>query len=248
MMNLFYISLFPSMFEGPLKESILDRARKAGVFSFKVINPRDYSQNIHNKVDDYSYGGGPGMVLEPDSFYRAHRHIEEKYSPQSHTVLLAPTGKVFEQADAERWSQKEQIVFICGHYEGFDERISELADEVISLGDFVLTGGELPAMVMTDAVIRLLPGVLGNDEGAEQESFSDSLLEHPQYTRPPVFDGKEVPSVLLSGHHQEINRWRRKKSLERTLAKRPDLIAGAKLTDQDLKLLEINPGKWEDAE
>ena len=245
-MQFIFMSLFPGMFDGPLKDSILERARNAGIFSYQVVNPRDFSENPHRTVDDYSYGGGPGMLLEPGPFYRAHQAIKDKANGSIHTVMLTPVGRPFTQSDARRLSRKENLVFLCGHYEGMDERVTDLADEMISLGDFVLTGGELGAMVITDAVARMLPGVLGHECGAEDESFSLSLLEHPQYTRPPVYGEKEVPAVLLSGNHQEIEKWRRKQSLLRTLKCRPDLLPKVRIYDRDLKLFSINPEKWED--
>lgn len=241
-----FISLFPGMFAGPLEDSILERAREAGIFSYEVINPRDFSESIHRRVDDYSYGGGPGMVMEVGPISRAHKSAREKMTGSCRTILLAPTGKTFSQADAERLSKEDHLIFICGHYEGMDERVNDLVDEVLSIGDYVLTGGELAAMVMVDSIARMLPGVLGHENGAEEESFSSYLLEHPQYTRPPIFEGREVPEVLLSGHHQEIEKWRRKKSLLLTMKKRPDLLLQATFTDQDLKLFTIDPDKWED--
>ena len=245
-MKVIFISLFPGMFAGPLEDSILERARKAGIFSYEVVNPRDFSENIHNRVDDYSYGGGPGMVMEVGPIYRAHQRAMEGVSGSCRTILMAPTGTPFSQATAQRLSAEENLIFICGHYEGMDERVAHLADEVISLGDYVLTGGELAAMVMTDSIARMLPGVLGHEKGAEEESFSSFLLEHPQYTRPPVFEDFEVPEVLLSGNHLEIEKWRRKKSLSLTMKKRPDLLMEANLTDQDFKLFAIDPDKWEE--
>ena len=247
-MKISFLSLFPSMFAGSLKESILDRASKAGIFSYEVVNPRDFSQVPHFKVDDYPYGGGPGMLLEPRPLYEAHGSILKSSLPDKKvcTLLMTTTGKRFTQADAIRLSKMDHLIFICGHYEGLDERISELADEIFSLGDYVLTGGELPALVMTDGIVRNLEGTLGHEDGAEKESFSDSLLEYPQYTRPPLFEGKEVPPVLLSGHHEEIEKWRRKQSLLRTIQRRPDLLMKAELTDKDLKLLSMDPKKWEE--
>lgn len=245
-MKIAFLSLFPSMFEGSLKESILERASKAGIFSYQVVNPRDFSEGPHFKVDDYPYGGGPGMLLEPMPLYAAHREVLKSARPEEKmvTLLMAPTGKQFTQEDAIRLSKMDQLIFICGHYEGMDERVYDLADEIFSLGDYVLTGGELPSLVMTDAIVRNISGVLGHEEGAEKESFSDSLLEYPQYTRPPIFEGKEVPEVLLSGHHEEIAKWRRKQSLLRTIQRRPDLLLEADLTDKDLKLFSIQPKNW----
>ena len=245
-MQVFFLSLFPGMFAGPLTESILERAQKAGIFSYQVINPRDYSKSVHLTVDDYSYGGGPGMVMQPGPIYRAHEEAQKQLAGKKvRTILLSPTGKRFTGEDVKRLAQEESLIFICGHYEGLDERIVDLADESLSLGDFVLTGGELPAMVMVDAIARFLPGVLGHEEGAHDESFSEGLLEHPQYTRPPIFEEKAVPDVLLSGHHGDIMNWRRRESLVRTMRHRPDLLLQTDLSPADLKLLPLDPKTWD---
>lgn len=248
-MKIFFISLFPEMYSGSLDHSILGRAGKSELFSYQVINPRDFSERSHRAVDDTPYGGGPGMVMEVGPVSVAHKKALELASVgETRTILLTPVGRPFTQKDAVRLSEYKNLVFICGHYEGVDERIGQYADEFLSLGDYVLTGGELASMVITDAVVRTLPGVLGHQDGAVEESFSESLLEHPQYTRPPIFDGQEVPEVLKSGNHAEIEKWRRRESLRRTMEKRPDLLLHANLTAQDLKLLRLEEVKWKEEE
>lgn len=248
-MNVFFLSLFPEMFSASLDHSILGRAKKAGLFSYQIINPRDFSQRSHQGVDDTPYGGGPGMVMEVGPVYNAYQKaLKLAEEGRARTILLAPTGKRFSQKEALRLNQYDHLIFICGHYEGVDERIAEYADETMSLGDYVLTGGELASIVITDAIVRTLPGVLGHEEGAIDESFSEHLLEHPQYTRPPIFQDQQVPEVLKSGNHQEIERWQRRKSLIRTMEQRPDLLLRAKLSAQDLKLLPLERAKWEEKE
>ncbi|MEM5817391.1 MAG: tRNA (guanosine(37)-N1)-methyltransferase TrmD [Desulfitobacterium hafniense] len=236
MMKFTVLTLFPEMF-APVHESILKRAQAAQLIDVNLINFRDYAASKHKNVDDVPYGGGAGMVLKPEPLFAALRDLPP--SPgRRRIVLLSPQGEVFQQRKAEEWSRWDELVFICGHYEGFDERIRSLADEEVSLGDFVLTGGELAAMVMMDAVARLLPGVLGEKASAEEDSHSGGLLEYPHYTRPPVFEGMEVPDVLLSGHHRRIEEWRRKESLRRTFLKRPDLFAKVEFRAGDFNLLE----------
>jgi len=247
-MKISFISLFPEMFTSPLENSILEKARKNGLFSYEVINPRDFSENIHRTVDDYPYGGGPGMVMEIGPVSRALQSIQKNQGKLPRTILVTPSGAPLTQNDVRRLSKEDHLVFFCGHYEGIDERVASLADEKISLGDYILTGGELPAMVITDAVVRIIPGVLGHENSAEEESFSSPLLEHPQYTRPPVFEEENVPEVLLSGHHLEIEKWRRRKSMIRTMKRRPDLLLEASFNDQDFKLLQMDPAKWEEEE
>lgn len=247
-MKISFISLFPEMFTSPLENSILEKARKNGLFSYEVINPRDFSENIHRTVDDYPYGGGPGMVMEIGPVSRALQSIEKSQEKPPRTILVTPTGKPLTQNDVKRLSTEGHLIFFCGHYEGIDERVSSLADERISLGDYILTGGELPAMVITDAIVRMIPGVLGHENSAEEESFSSPLLEHPQYTRPPAFHEEGVPEILLSGHHLEIEKWRRRQSIVRTMRRRPDLLLKASFNDQDFKLLPINPDKWREEE
>lgn len=230
------LTLFPEMFS-PLEESILKRARTAGLIEVSLVNFRDYADNKYKSVDDVPYGGGAGMVLKPEPLYAALRALPPAQGSRK-VILLSPQGRVFNQALARTLAEEDELVFICGHYEGFDERIRDLADEELSLGDFVLTGGELAAAVMIDAVARLLPGVLGKSESLAEESHGDGLLEYPQYTRPAEFEGKRVPEILLSGHHANIERWRRKESLRRTFLKRPDLFAQAEFLPSDYPLLE----------
>ena len=243
-MRIDVFTLFPDMFQGPLQDSILGRAVERGLLSVDLHNFRDYAADRHHTVDDYAYGGGPGMVLKPEPLFQA---VESLLGVPSRcpVVLLTPQGRVFRQADAERLAGEERFALICGHYEGFDERISEhLATEELSIGDFVLTGGELAAMVVIDAVARLLPGVLGSDESAAADSHASGLLQHPQYTRPAEFRGWSVPDVLLSGDHQAVDRWRRRQSLQRTLQRRPDLLKKADLSEEDREFLrEIG---WEE--
>lgn len=247
-MKISFISLFPEMFTSPLENSILGKARKNGLFSYEVINPRNFSENIHHTVDDYPYGGGPGMVMEIGPVSRAFQSINKGKGKAPRTILVSPTGKPLTQNDVKRLSLEDHLIFFCGHYEGIDERVALFTDETISLGDYILTGGELPAMVITDAIVRIIPGVLGHENSAEEESFSSPLLEHPQYTRPPIFKKEKVPEILLSGHHLEIEKWRRRKSLFRTMRRRPDLLLKASFTDRDLKMLPIDPDKWREEE
>lgn len=230
------LTLFPEMF-GLVQESILKRAQLAGLIEVRIINFRDYADNKHKSVDDAPYGGGAGMVLKPEPVFAALRALPEPVGSRK-VVLLSPQGRVFNQSLAKALGQEEELVFICGHYEGFDERIRALADEEISLGDFVLTGGELAAAVVIDAVARLLPGVLGQSESLKEESHGEGILEYPQYTRPVEFEGQRVPEILLSGHHVQIERWRRKEALRRTFLKRPDLFAKAEFLPSDYPLLE----------
>lgn len=218
------LTLFPAMFAGPLDESIVRRARVAGLLDLKVHNLRDWAKDRHKTVDDRPFGGGPGMVLKPEPLFEA---VESLRGEGTRVVLTSPSGAVFNQAMARRWSAQPHLVFICGSYEGYDERIrSHLVDEDVSIGDFVLTNGALPAMVMIDAVTRLIPGALGDEESAVDESFSTGLLEYPHYTRPAEFRGWTVPEVLLSGNHADIARWRRLQAMRRTAERRPDLWEG----------------------
>lgn len=230
------LTLFPEMF-APVQESILRRAQSSGIMELQLINFRDYATSKHRNVDDVPYGGGAGMVLKPEPIFAAVRDLPPA-SGTRRIVLMSPQGKIFQHQKAKEWSQIDELVFICGHYEGFDERIRHLADEEVSLGDFVLTGGELAAMVMVDAVARLVPGVLGESASAEEDSHSEGLLEYPHYTRPPEFEGMGIPEVLLSGHHARIEAWRRKESLRRTFLKRPDLIEKVEFLASDYVLLE----------
>lgn len=230
------LTLFPEMF-APLQESILKRAQESGLIGVALINFREYAVSKHKNVDDVPYGGGAGMVLKPEPLYAAVRDLPPPGGLRK-VILLSPQGQVFSQKTAVEWSGYDELVFICGHYEGFDERIRELADEEVSLGDFVLTGGELAAMAMIDAVARLVPGVLGESLSFVEESHTDHLLEYPHYTRPADFEGHKVPEVLLSGHHAQIARWRRKESLRRTFLRRPDLLGGKAWLTEDFGLLE----------
>lgn len=240
-MRIDILSLFPAMFDGPFGDSIIRRAVENGILDINITNPRDFAEGKHQQVDDTPFGGGSGMVMKPEPVFKAVRHVKENTDFVNRRVLLmSPEGSVFNQAKARELAQYEQLIFICGHYEGFDARISDnLADEIISIGDYVLTGGELPAMIITDAVARMLPGVLGSEESAPTDSFYNGLLEHPQYTRPREFEGMTVPDILLSGDHAKIAKWRREKSLEITLKNRPDLLETAELTDKDRKYIEL---------
>ncbi len=229
-------TLFPGMFEGPLSESILKRARERELLSIALHNIRAATTDKHHVVDDYPYGGGAGMVMKPEPMFAA---VEAVYQ-EGPIILLTPQGRVFNQQIARELAQEQRVTLLCGHYEGIDERIREhLASDELSIGDYVLTGGELAAMVVVDAVSRLLPGVLGGSESTREESHSENLLEYPHYTRPPEFRGWRVPDILLSGHHEQIARWRRQESLRRTRARRPDLFARLNLSDKlDQKLLK----------
>lgn len=237
-MRIDILTLFPDMFTGVFNSSILKQAQQQGAVTLSVTNFRNFSDHKHLKVDDYPYGGGAGMVLKAQPIFDAVNHLQQNANHRPHTILLCPQGQQYSQAKAEQLAKMEHIVLVCGHYEGYDERIREfLVDEEISIGDYVLTGGELGAMVVTDSVVRLLPGVLGNEQSAEHDSFSTGLLEHPHYTRPADFRGMPVPDVLLSGHHERIEEWRRKESLKRTWERRPDLLKGKQLEDKEKKWL-----------
>jgi len=216
------LTLFPAMFAGPLDESIIMRARRTGLLDLKIHNLRDYAHDRHKTVDDRPFGGGPGMLLKPEPIFEA---VEAIARENTRVVLLSPAGRVFNQAVAREYAQRDDLLLVSGHYEGFDERIREqLADDELSIGDFVLTNGALPAMAIIDAVTRLLPGALGDDASATEESFSQGLLEYPQYTRPAEFRGQTVPEVLLSGNHAQIAKWRAEQARKRTEARRPDLL------------------------
>ncbi|SET57871.1 tRNA (guanosine(37)-N1)-methyltransferase TrmD [[Clostridium] polysaccharolyticum] len=236
-MNFYVLTLFPQMLEDGMRVSVIGRALEKGLITLTAINIRDFARNKHGKVDDYPYGGGAGMVMQPGPVYDAYLHavklIEERRKEQNlkplskkpRVIYLTPQGSVFKQKMAQDFSYEEDLIFLCGHYEGIDERVLEMiVTDNISIGDYVLTGGEMPAMVLMDAISRLVPGVLNNDISAETESFTEDLLEYPQYTRPVVFMDKEVPEVLLSGHHGKVDRWRQEQSLKRTMERRPDLL------------------------
>ena len=224
-MNRFHIlTLFPEMVMDGLNTSIIGRAIEAGLLEINAVNIRDYSTNKHMKVDDYPYGGGAGLVMQPEPVYRAYEDLTKDMKKKPRVVYLTPQGTTFHQEMAKEFAKEEELVFLCGHYEGIDERVlEEIVTDYVSIGDYVLTGGELPAMVMIDSISRLVPGVLHNDDSAGDESFENGLLEYPQYTRPPVFLDKEVPEVLLSGHHENIRKWRHEQSVKRTKERRPDL-------------------------
>lgn len=224
-MNRFHIlTLFPEMVMDGLNTSIIGRAIDAGLLEINAVNIRDYSTNKHMKVDDYPYGGGAGLVMQPEPVYRAYEDLTKDMKKKPRVVYLTPQGTTFHQEMAKELAKEEELVFLCGHYEGIDERVlEEIVTDYVSIGDYVLTGGELPAMVMIDSISRLVPGVLHNDDSAGDESFENGLLEYPQYTRPPVFLDKEVPEVLLSGHHENIRKWRHEQSVKRTKERRPDL-------------------------
>ncbi|MBC9706557.1 MAG: tRNA (guanosine(37)-N1)-methyltransferase TrmD [Enterococcus sp.] len=238
-MKIDVLTLFPRMFEGPMGESIIGKAVNKGLLDINISNFRDYSDNKHQTVDDYPYGGGAGMLLKVQPIYDNIKAIEEA-TPETkkRVILLDPAGKQFDQKMAEEFSQEEHLVFICGHYEGYDERIRSLVTDEVSLGDYVLTGGELGAMVMIDATVRLLPDVLGNQTSAQTDSYSTGLLEHPQYTRPAEYKGMKVPEVLTNGNHKLIEEWQLKESLRRTYLRRPDLLGQLEMTSQMLKFLE----------
>lgn len=227
-MNFHILTLFPDMIIDGLNTSIIGRAVKKGALSIEAINIRDYSTSKHGTVDDYPYGGGAGMVMQAEPIYLAYQALEEKIGHKPRVLYMSPQGKTFSQSMAKELAQEEDLVFLCGHYEGVDERVLEMivTDEV-SIGDYVLTGGELPAMVMIDSISRLVPGVLNNDDSAVFESFHSNLLEYPQYTRPKEFMGRSVPDVLLCGDHAKVEQWRYEESLKRTRQKRPDLLESA---------------------
>lgn len=240
MMKIDVLTLFPEMFPGVLSNSILKRAEDVHAVSYRVVNFRDYADNKHHTVDDYPYGGGAGMVLKPQPIFDAVEDLTARSeSANPRVILLCPQGARYNQKKAEELAQSEHLIFICGHYEGYDERIREhVVTDEISIGDFVLTGGELGAMVIIDSVVRLLPDVLGNEQSHMKDSFSTGLLEHPHYTRPADFRDMKVPDVLLSGNHRLIDEWRAKESLKRTFIRRPDLLKDYSLDDQQKKWLQ----------
>ncbi len=238
-MKFHVLTLFPEMIEQGFHTSITGRAMEKGLLSLHAVNIRDYAGNKHMKVDDYPYGGGAGMVMQAEPVYAAHQALEEQSGRKLRTIYLTPQGHTFNQKMAEEFAREEELVFLCGHYEGIDERVlEEVVTDYVSIGDYVLTGGELPALVMMDAISRLVPGVLNNDVSAETESFQDSLLEYPQYSRPEEWRGKKVPPVLLSGHHANVEKWRREQSIIRTAKWRPDLLEKAQLTKKEQEFLK----------
>lgn len=222
-----------------LNTSIIGRAQDKGLLSVEAINIRDFAENKHNRVDDYTYGGGAGMLMQAGPVYGAYQSVVEKTQKKPRVIYLSPQGQTFSQSMAEDFAKEEELVFLCGHYEGIDERVlEEIVTDYVSIGDYVLTGGELPAMVMIDAISRLIPGVLHNDVSAEFESFQDNLLEYPQYTRPEEWHGKKVPEILLSGHHANVEKWRREQSIIRTAQRRPDLLEKAELSNKEKEWLK----------
>ncbi|NLM60867.1 MAG: tRNA (guanosine(37)-N1)-methyltransferase TrmD [Clostridiales bacterium] len=232
------MTLFPDTVAAVMNESIIGRAQDRGYITIKCHNIRDFTLNKQKQVDDYPYGGGTGMIMNADPLYNCWKHILSQAEGEAHTILMSPQGKRFVQEDAKRLATYGWLILVCGHYEGIDERfIEECVDEEISLGDFVLTGGEIPAMAVCDAVCRLVPGVLASEESYKGESHWNGLLEYPQYTRPEVWHGKRVPEILLSGHHANIQKWRREQQLLRTLKKRPDMLKDAPLTEADREFL-----------
>lgn len=238
-MRIDIMTLFTDMCDSVLNESIIGRARQAGKVEINTIDIRDFSIDKHRHVDDKPYGGGNGMVMLAEPIYRCYNSICEQIGKKPHLVYMTPQGKTLTQQRVKELSKLDNIVILCGHYEGVDERvIDELEPEEISIGDYVLTGGELPALILADSISRMLDGVLSNDECFEEESHYNSLLEYPQYTHPAVWNGREVPEVLLSGHHQNVDKWRRKQSIKRTYERRPDMLENAELTKDDLKYIE----------
>ena len=236
-MDIKIFSLFPEMFTGPLGASLLGKARSKDILNIDVVNFREYSTNKHRSGDDYPFGGGAGMVLQPEPVISALRDHLDLNDPDTEIILMSPQGRPFNQEAACELSKKKRLAFICGHYEGFDERIRAFVTAEYSIGDYVLTGGELPAMVMIDAISRLIPGVIKEQESYEEDSFYHGLLEYPHYTRPQNFEGMEVPEVLLSGHHENIRKWRKKESRRRTLLRRPDLLEHYELNKEEAKML-----------
>lgn len=233
------LTIFPEVIRAVLGESILGRAQENGLIEVNAVNIRDFSKDKHKKTDDYPYGGGSGMVMMAQPIHDAYESIVGDLEYKPRVIYMSPQGRVFSQKIAEELAQYGHLVLLCGHYEGVDERVlEEIVDEEISIGDYVLTGGELPAMVMIDCISRLIPGVLSNELSAAEESHSEGLLEYPQYTRPFEYNGKSVPEVLLSGHHANINKWRRQQSLLRTCKKRPDLYEKLDLSKEDKKLID----------
>ena len=246
-MNFHVLTLFPEMIEQGMYTSIIGRAIAGGYLSIDAINIRDYAFNKHQKVDDYPYGGGAGMLMQAEPVYLAYQSIEEKIGYRPRVVYLTPQGSVFNQTMAKDFAKEQDLVFLCGHYEGIDERVlEEVVTDFVSIGDYVLTGGELPAMVMMDAVSRMVPGVLSNQESGETESFAGNLLEYPQYSRPEEWHGKKVPPVLLSGHHANIEAWRREQSILRTAKNRPDLLKKADLTNKEWNQIRQWKKQWKE--
>lgn len=246
-MNFHVLTLFPEMIQQGMNTSIIGRAITGGYLSVEAIDIRDYAFNKHQKVDDYPYGGGAGMLMQAEPVYLAYQSIEEKIGYRPRVVYLTPQGSVFNQTMAKDFAKEKDLVFLCGHYEGIDERVlEEVVTDLVSIGDYVLTGGELPAMVMMDSISRMVPGVLSNQESGETESFAGNLLEYPQYSRPEEWHGKKVPPVLLSGHHANIEAWRREQSILRTAKNRPDLLKKADLTNKEWNQVRQWRKQWKE--
>ena len=250
-MRVHFLTLFPGMFDGPFRHSILGRAAESGLVEFEIHDIRDFTEGRHRIADDYQFGGGGGMVMKAEPIFAAVEHVLSELTQlemaRARVILTSPQGKVLDQTMAQDFARQKHLIIICGRYEGVDERVRErLITDDVSVGDYVLTGGELPAMVIADVVARLIPGVVGSESSVQGDSITTGLLQHPVYTRPTDFDGSKVPPVLLTGNHQEIDRWRRRKALERTLGRRPDLLQQAQLSEGDLVYLEtlgyIRPG------
>ena len=248
-MNFHVLTLFPEMIEQGMHTSIIGRAIAGGYLSIDAINIRDYAFNKHQKVDDYPYGGGAGMLMQAEPVYLAYESVQKRLGYRPRVVYLTPQGEVFHQTMAKELAKEKDLVFLCGHYEGIDERVlDEIVTDYVSIGDYVLTGGELPAMVMMDSISRMVPGVLSNQESGETESFAENLLEYPQYSRPEEWHGQKVPPVLLSGHHANIEAWRREQSILRTAKRRPDLLKKADLTNKEWSQGRQWKKEWKAAE
>lgn len=246
-MNFYVLTLFPEMIMQGMNTSITGRAISRGILNIEAVNIRDYAFNKHQKVDDYTYGGGAGMLMQAEPVFLAYESVLKKIEKKPRVVYLTPQGKVFNQNMAKELACENDLVFLCGHYEGIDERVlEEIVTDYVSIGDYVLTGGELPAMVMMDSVSRMVPGVLNNQESGETESFAGNLLEYPQYSRPEEWHGKKVPPVLLSGHHENIEKWRREQSILRTMKIRPDLLKKADLTDKEWNFIRQTKKQWKE--
>ena len=246
-MNYHVLTLFPVMIENGMNTSITGRAITKGLLSLEAINIRDFAFNKHQKVDDYPYGGGAGMLMQAEPVYLSYESIAERIGRKPRVIFLTPQGKTFNQDMAKEFALEEDLVFLCGHYEGIDERVlEEIVTDYVSIGDYVLTGGELPAMVMMDSISRMVPGVLNNQESGETESFSGNLLEYPQYSRPEEWHGKKVPEVLLSGHHANVDKWRREQSIIRTAKWRPDLLPKADLTNKEWNEVRRLRKQWKE--
>ena len=246
-MNYHVLTLFPEMIENGMNTSITGRAITKGLLSLEAINIRDFAFNKHQKVDDYPYGGGAGMLMQAEPVYLSYESIAERIGRKPRVIFLTPQGKTFNQDMAKEFALEEDLVFLCGHYEGLEERVlEEIVTDYVSIGDYVLTGGELPAMVMMDSISRMVPGVLNNQESGETESFSGNLLEYPQYSRPEEWHGKKVPEVLLSGHHANVDKWRREQSIIRTAKWRPDLLPKADLTNKEWNEVRRLRKQWKE--